>query len=968
MHIRLHHLRRLLLIGLIAGTCLPATSFAQDEASPRERRDQGDVRVTKPPVLISAVEAEYTREAIESRVEGSVVLQITIDAEGKVTRVEVLQGVGYGLDEAAAAAARTFRFEPAEINGQPAPVVLSFTINFTLPILPADFVGRVIDPETEEGIPNAAVTIVYIGEEYDEVIEATTVTGEDGTFWFGDVPPGPYKVLLEVDAYQSFETDIELVPGEVSEVTYRVSAAPANLVGAVRESGTRNRLAGIEVRILDAGTEELLRTEFSDAEGAFSFRGLPPGTYLLQLGGDGYLATAFDVEIVAGEVTSGTYFLQAESYDEFTIRTTARRPQSEISRQTIRLEEVRRVPGTGGDVVRVVQNLPGVARAQFVSGQIVVRGSAPQDTKTFLEGDSIPIVYHFFGGPAIVNTDMVEAIDFYPGNFSAAYGRATAGIIDLRTRSPRSDRFHGTLEVDLLDSSAIIEGPLTENLSIAISGRRSYYDLFLPSILEAAGSDVFIGPRYYDYQTWITYRGLDNHLLEAFIYGSDDAIEVIFPQGEPRGDANVQVTDANLRNAFHRGQLRWEYRPDGLPIENVFMVSFGLNRASFEAAENLFFIGDYYQSTIREELRIEFNDAFTLRTGADFILGNTVYTYSIPGFDPQQETAGGDGDGRPNFNSDGFTGQRSSPELNPAFYAEGEFTPFAPLTLVPGLRVDYFGAVSESSVSPRFSARYRLPRAITAKGGVGLFTQPPQPGLTEEDFGNPNLTFEKAIHYAVGGEWKPNNYLEIDSTLFYRDMYDLVTQSSETSLNPDTGAIEREIFNNKGVGRAYGLEFLLRHYPHNRFFGWLGYTLSRSERLNLQTGEFDLYQFDQTHILTLVAGYNLPWNLDISGRFRFVTGNPFTPVIGGNLDVDNDRYVRVFGPRNSERNPAFHQLDLRIDRRWIFDTWMLGVYLDVTNVYWAKNQEGIRYNYDFTDQEPLDGLPILPTLGITAKF
>ncbi|MFU8802358.1 MAG: TonB family protein [Bradymonadaceae bacterium] len=954
----------LLLLLLAAST--PA--FAQEEPAQAEPNQRGDVRVTKAPKLISEVQAEYTDRAIESRIEGRVVLQIQIDAEGKVTRVEVLEGVGYGLDEAAADAARRFVFEPAEINGQPAAVVLSFSVNFTLPILPADFIGRIVDPDTEAGIEGAAVTIIYTGDEYEEPPQATTFTDDEGAFWFGDVPAGPYQVILEIDEYQGFETDIDLVAGEVVEVSYSVSAAPDNLRGAVRESGTRTPLAGIEVRLVDIETEELLRTDFTDGEGAFAFRGLAPGTYLLQLTGDSYLSTAFDVEIVAGELTTGTYYIQAESYDEYTIRTTARRPQSEISRQTIGLDEVRRMPGTGGDVVRVVQNMPGVARAQFISGLIVVRGSAPQDTKTFLEGDSIPIVYHFFGGPAIVNTEMIEAIDFYPGNFSVAYGRATGGIIDLRTRSPRSDRLHGTLEVDLLDSSAIIEGPITENLSIALSARRSYYDVFLPTILERTNSPITVLPRYYDYQGWITYRGLRDHIVEGFIYGSDDSLDVILPAGEPAGDANVQITDANLRNSFHRGQIRWEWRPENLPIENLLMASYGVNSVSFEAAENLFFDADYYQSQIREELRIEFHESFRLRTGADFLLGNTNYKYSFPSFDQNQETTGGQGEGRPNFDADGLTGDRSAPELNPAFFTEAEIIPFAPLTLIPGIRVDFFGAVNETSVSPRFSTRYRLPRAITLKGGVGLFTQPPQPGLTEEDFGNPNLTFEKSIHYAIGADWRPTNFLEIDSTLFYRDMYDLVTQTNDTSIDADTGQVNREIFNNKGLGRAYGLEFLLRHYPQNRFFGWLGYTLSRSERLNQDTGAFDLYQYDQTHILTLVAGYNLPRNWDISARFRLVTGNPFTPVIGGNLDVDNDGYVRVFGPRNSERSAPFHQLDLRIDRRFIFETWMLGIYLDVSNVYWAKNEEGMRYNYDFTDQEPVSGLPFLPTLGISAKF
>jgi hypothetical protein len=99
-----------------------------------------------------------------------------------------------------------------------------------------------------------------------------------------------------------------------------------------------------------------------------------------------------------------------------------------------------------------------------------------------------------------------------------------------------------------------------------------------------------------------------------------------------------------------------------------------------------------------------------------------------------------------------------------------------------------------------------------------------------------------------------------------------------------------------------------------------------------------------------------------------VTGSPFTPIVGSAYNVDQDQYEPVFGPQGSARNPAFNQLDLRVDKRFVFQSWILGLFLDVQNVYYARNQEGIRYNYDFSDQEPIMGLPILPTAGISAQF
>lgn len=954
---------RSVLVGLVASLVVVSVPVMGQEEEPQEpeesesRRGRGQV---VPPALIEDRQAEYTDEAVEARVEGQVVLELVIDASGEVREVKVVEGLGYGLDEAAVAAARQFRFRPATVDGEPTPVALNFAIRFSLPIMPATFEGRLADPETGEGIEGARVVIEGVGEGFgEEPPLASTRTDSDGRFRIEEMPPGQYQVRLRVEEYSDFETDIELVDGQTTEVEYSLPKELENLTGLIREAGTRTPLAGMDLALLEPETGETVREEFSRRGGEFGFRGVPPGEYLLRVSGSEYFTASFEVEIVAGEVTEGTFYIRAEGYDEFTVRTTAERERAEVNRQTVQLEEVRRIPGTGGDVVRVVQNLPGVARPSFVGGQIIVRGSAPEDTKIYLEGDEIPLAFHFLGGPAVLNTEMVSAIDFYPGNFSARYGRATAGVIDIQTRSPQTDRFHGFAEIDLLDASAIVEGPINENWSFAIAGRRSYYDLFLPPILEALESDVFVAPSYYDYQSWTTYRSdSGNHKLELFIYGSNDRLELLLADDSPEGDANIQTTGLDFDNSFHRGQVKWTWTPEELPVESTLMGSFGVNSFGLEFSEDLFFLLDYYTSYVRQDTRFEIAEELTLRAGIDARFGNVLYSFAIP----EVDGAGGG----PSFLGDAFGEERSTWELLPAVYTELDYKLFDRLTLVPGVRADYYGPVNEVSVSPRFSTRFEFTDELLAKGGVGFFTQPPLPGETEEDFGNPEITYEKAMHYALGAEWRPRDYLELDTTLFYRDNYDLVSSTDAETIDEE-GNREPVVLDNDGEGRAYGWEVLLRHYPRNNFFGWVAYTLSRSELLN-RDDEWVPFNFDQTHILTLVAGYNLPWNLDVSARFRLVTGNPDTPVVGAAFDADSDSYSPIRGPRNSIRSATFHQLDLRVDKTFIFDTWRLAAYLDVSNVYNAVNQEGTRYNFDYTDSEPLRGLPILPTLGVSARF
>lgn len=947
--------------GVVTAEDAPESDDAAGEA--------GAARLTRPPELVEAPEAEYTAQAVEAGVEGAVNLRLTISATGVVSKVEVLNGLGYGLDEAAVEAAEGFVFTPAEVNNQPAAVTLDFEVEFSLPIMPSTFKGEVVDLEEGSPVEQAQVSIEYIGEEYDPAPRASTAVKEGGAFSFENVPPGEYRVEISAPSYPARQETIELGSAEAVEVTYRLTPGPVNLRGEVREAGTRVPLAGIEVRVLDADSGEEVARDYTDAEAVFALRDLPPGAYQVLLAAEGYEALDSDVEVVEGEVTSARFSLRAEYYDEYTVKTTARQEQTEISRQRIELDELRRIPGSGGDVVRVVQNLPGVARPSFVSGSLVVRGSAPKDTKVFLQGDNIPLVFHFLGGPAVISSEMLDAVDFYPGNFSPYYGRATGGIVALRTRSPRDDRFHGFAEIDLLDATAQFEGPVSDTVSMAVSARRSYIDTMLPLLAPKDLMDqVTVSPRYYDYQGWLTWRASEENTLEFFVYGSDDALATVFDQEDgPIGDTNVQIAGASMDNLFHRGQVRWAWKPIAEPLENEFLVSFGLNRAGFDLAENMYFFADYYQSQIREDLKIKASDQFQLRVGADLQLGFADYRLQTPRIDIDRADGNSGGEGMFAIPQDGLILEESAPILQPAFYVEANYRPHKSLQLLPGIRADHYGAIGRTSISPRFTTRYSLSDELLLKGGVGLFTQPPLPHESDKSLGNPEVNFESAMHYALGTEWRPLDYLEVDATLFYRSMHDLVTSTAEVQRAPD-GELEDVVFDNAGQGRAYGLELMLRHHPQNRFFGWLAYTLSRSERLDLKTDNYEPFQYDQTHILTAVAGYNLPWQVDISGRFRLVTGSPYTPVAGSVWDADQDAYQPIYGAPLSARSATFHQLDVRVDKKFVFDDFIFGVYVEVLNAYNAVNEEGKQYNFDYSDSGPVSGLPIIPTLGVNGRF
>ena len=179
-------------------------------------------------------------------------------------------------------------------------------------------------------------------------------------------------------------------------------------------------------------------------------------------------------------------------------------------------------------------------------------------------------------------------------------------------------------------------------------------------------------------------------------------------------------------------------------------------------------------------------------------------------------------------------------------------------------------------------------------------------------------------------------------------------------------------FENEGIGRIYGMEVSARIDPTGRrFFGYLSYTLSRSERRDHPDDPDDpwrLFDFDQTHIFTLTGVYRLPRNWEVGGTLRLVSGNPYTPIAGSVYDPFYDSYIPINGRVNSRRNPLFNRLDIRVEKQWHFDGWKLALFLDIQNVYNRQNQEGLIYNYDYTQSTVITGLPLIPALGFRGEL
>ena len=188
-----------------------------------------------------------------------------------------------------------------------------------------------------------------------------------------------------------------------------------------------------------------------------------------------------DEIIEAGKVKEVEYRMNRKRYGAFESVVRGARERKEVAVHEVSMKEINTVPGTQGDVLKVLQDLPGVARAPFGLGLLIVRGSAPQDTKVYLDGVEIPLIFHFGALTAVVNSDIISGLDFYPGNFAANYGNAMGGTVEIRTRDPKHE-WHGAGHVDLYDGAAMVEGPVG-NGSFLLSARRSWVDEVLKEVV-----------------------------------------------------------------------------------------------------------------------------------------------------------------------------------------------------------------------------------------------------------------------------------------------------------------------------------------------------------------------------------------------------------------------------------------------------------------------------------------------------
>lgn len=606
-------------------------------------------------------------------------------------------------------------------------------------------------------------------------------------------------------------------------------------------------LPGATVILLDSEGGAAAATAGSDGCARVD---LAAGTYRVTVTAPESMPADLEIVIPDGdEIVSRTVSLtrvQAEIEEIIVIE--AEREHAEETRHVITPEVARMVPGSQGDALKAVQNLPGLARSSFGMGALIVRGAAPEDTKVFLDGQEIPQLYHFGGLTSVVSTEMLQSIDFLPGGFGVRYGGATSGVVDVETKGGDEKKHGGHFDADIYDAEAVAQGPAGKDSrhgKVIGAVRRSYIDTVLPLVVPADQLQLTVAPRYYDYQ--LRY----------------DA---------PTRDNGLQA-------------------PVTMPLANGWILgltpSIGFQDFAVDAGGNAKVSTQKTDGSARLEARGAVSESVAALVGVETTVEQLAYDATFI-----DDTAG------PREDS---TGERTTivsekdryPGACAAIYAQTELK-LGALTLVPGLRVDGYAPANQVSFDPRIAARLRASETVSFKAYTGLYHQPPQVREWDSKVGNPDLRTPYALQAGAGMRKRFGELNSIEGEIFWKWMGDQIVQAPA-----DPGVVNaRTSYTNEEMGRAYGAEVLVKREMGEKTFGWIAYTLSRSERADPYTeGGWRPYQYDQTHILTTVVGRQLPRGWNIGLRFRYTTGNPTEYVESTVYDADSDSYVPVNGAR-----------------------------------------------------------------------
>ncbi len=660
------------------------------------------------------------------------------------------------------------------------------------------------------------------------------------------------------------------------------------------------------------------------------------------------------------------------------------------------------------DVLKVIQLLPGVQSGTEGSSGIYVRGGGPDQNLFLLDGVPVYNASHLFGFFSVFNPSAINTVKLYKGGFPARFGGRLSSVVDIRMKEGNMKEIKGEFSVGLISSRFSLEGPIKKDrTSFIISGRRTYLDLLARPIMKIVnnsteGYNYTGGYYFYDINAKINHKFSDRSRLYFSSYlGLDKAYSIEEGYYVNEHTRFNEKYGAGLKWGNITNALRWNYVYNPKLFSNVTLTyskyNFNvgeeqsvLNTKENTKTEDIF----EYDSGIEDfAAKIDFDFFPWQRHSVKFGMENILHSFS-PGVNHVQYTE----EENPEEVSDTIYGNKNIRANELRVYAEDIIDLSSKFKINVGAHFSMFNVQGKTynSLEPRASLRYLGSERWSLKASYAKMSQYIHL-LTTSTISLPTdlwLPATKKVEpqisnqWAIGGFYKLPKGFDVSVELFYKTMNNLIEYKEGASFGGISSNWETKI--ETGKGWAYGMELLIEKNI-GKTTGWLGYTLSKSDRKfeNLNFGKIFPAKYDRRHDISLALTHKISDKIDIGATWIFGTGNATTLALqkyspgyymntfGGNSDIE------YYGSRNNYREPGYNRLDVGINlhkqKKHGIRTWSFSIY----NAYNRQNPFYLYWGYDTTRGYNEDGwyyedstrklkqvslFPLIPSVSYTFKF
>jgi hypothetical protein len=735
-------------------------------------------------------------------------------------------------------------------------------------------------------------------------------------------------------------------------------------MGKVYDSENKLSLPGVNVYLKDKNIGAS-----TDIEGNFKIENLPVGNYVIVFSYIGYTPTTLtdvivrsnrityqDAELIPTQlkldsiVVSGGYYKDIES-----------KPISSIEFSS---EEIRRAPGSAGDVSRILFGLPSVAKINDGKSSFMVRGGSPIENAFYIDNIEISNINHFAtqgstdGFFGILNVDFIKNITFNAGGFSGQYGDKLSSVMDINLREGNRNEYDGQLNLNFAGIGVQFEGPFdNKNGSFLISLNKSYLDLVMRTF-----ANDYPAPEYYDLQTKIVYDISDQHKISFIDVFANDTYNIEF---EKAIDSELNQF-GNTKYITNTAGVNWQYLWGKSGYSNTsFSHTLNFRKVNLNETKsaNKFLSNNTLENkfSFRNLNFYKLNELnrFDFGIDAKYCLNDFDYTF----FEYLDEY----GNIQPTVVTD-----KNLNTVNLGGFLTYQLSLFKNFNLSIGGRVDYFNYTDKVKVSPRIVLSYKLSPITSLSGSAGIYYQN-LPGLIlaqSDKF--KSLNTPKAIHYILSF-----NHLITEETRLTIEVYQKdYSQLPVDPLQPKDFLFDQVVTNgiftahsdlkSNGIAYSRGIEAMIQKKLAKDFYGMISASYSVSKYKDVE-GNWKNRIYDNRFNFNIEGGYKPDSDWEFSARFIYAGGAPYTPF-DIQLSEFNNKGILDLSKTNSVRLPDYHSLNLRVDRRFYFEKTNLVIFLSIWNVYNRENISAYTWNEVKNKLTKEVGWNTLPVFGIEYEF